>query len=709
MAGPMTSHPAGMRFLGAWVCLALASTGLAQAAETAETADGHARVTLLADVEAVPAGEPFRLGVRFQLDPEWHMYWHNPGQAGLATELEWKSDVVTVGPTQWPAPRRFATADDFIVTHGYENDVLLFAEAKARASGDVEVRIDFLVCKTDCIPGQAVLSHKIDVAQGRWVANEALFEAAAAEVPRSQATPSRYELRQEQQRVTAEVTYPAAGLALLEDPRGSFFVHRVPGLELVVKRGETRDDAVHLVLEGTAKMPLPDVIPAVLVLRDAKGTRQAFEITFEGPPPVAAAVAAAPPVITETPPPAAVSLVSVLWLAFLGGMILNLMPCVLPVLALKVSGLARMAGESRRARGSHAIAFLGGIQVALLALGAIVLGLRLAGTQVGWGFQFQQPIFLAIMGGLLVVLAMNAFGVFELDVGGVANDLAEKVDGTSGLRKSFGEGALAVVLATPCSAPFVGSAIGYALTAPAYVVFAVFAMLGLGLWLPFAMLAMAPGAKRILPKPGRWMLALKQGVGFTLLGAALWILWVAARAAGVDGAGRIGLFWLALAVGGWIVGFVQTRRLVALVAVGVAAIGIGVATLRFDAEPVTETVADGWRPWSEEVVAQHLADGKTVFVDFTADWCITCKVNERTAIADDQVKALVASRDITMLRADWTRPDDRIRAALTKHGRAGVPMYLVYSPDRPGAPDVLPEVLTPGIVHDALDRASRTE
>jgi thiol:disulfide interchange protein DsbD len=235
----------------------------------------------------------------------------------------------------------------------------------------------------------------------------------------------------------------------------------------------------------------------------------------------------------------------------------------------------------------------------------------------------------------------------------------------------------------------------------------VFAALGLGLWLPFGLLAVSPGGTRFLPRPGRWMIVLKQAVGFTLIGAALWLLWVAARAAGTDGAAQIGLFWLALAVGAWIFGLGR-RKGIAL-AMGLAiAVAAGLFTLRFDPPSAAsaETVT-GWDPWTKETVDAKLAQGKTVFVDFTADWCITCKVNERTAIAADKVQALVADRDIAMLRADWTRPDDRIRAELARHGRAGVPMYLVYSPGRPDAPDVLPEVLTPGIVHEALDRASR--
>jgi thiol:disulfide interchange protein len=392
------------------------------------------------------------------------------------------------------------------------------------------------------------------------------------------------------------------------------------------------------------------------------------------------------------------ALAAALVLALAGGLILNLMPCVFPVLAIKAAGIAGAAGGRVRAAG---LAYGAGVLASLWALAAVLLVLRAGGQALGWGFQLQSAPFVAALVLLMTAVGVNLLGAYEAGIGLAAR--AGGADRGTGLRGAFFSGVLATALATPCTAPFMAAALGYALAQPAPAALAVFTALGLGLAAPFLLLAEVPGLATRLPRPGPWMARLRQGLAFPMLAAALWLAWVYTRQRGPDAAALLLGAALALAFGLWAWGFVQRGRR-ALPLTGVAAGGALAAVLlalalRGGGTPTPGGIA--WAPWSAAAVAQHRADGRPVFVDFTADWCLTCKVNERVALADARVARAFAAADVAALKADWTAYDPAITAALAALGRSGVPVYVYYPPGAPGR--VLPELLTPGIVLRALE------
>jgi len=364
-----------------------------------------------------------------------------------------------------------------------------------------------------------------------------------------------------------------------------------------------------------------------------------------------------------------------------------------------VVALGQLAQQGGRARWQHVLAYGAGIVGSMLALAGVVLGLRAAGTQVGWGFQLQDPVFATVLAAALVVFALGLFGVYTLGVDAAA--LGEKVDRAHGLRRSVGEGVLAVVLATPCSAPFLGTAVGFAFAGSAWTILAVFAAIGVGLALPFALLALVPGARRLVPKPGPWMETLQRVLGFVLLGTAVWLLWLVGQLTGTDGMARALAFLVALAAAVWLLARTERRALGALLAATV----IAPAALWAFPLPEPEAAADTERAWSPERVQAALAESAPVFVDFTADWCITCRANERLVLQSDAVQQALEESGTVFLVADWTRRDETIRAVLAEHDKAGVPLYLLYRPGET-TPEVLPELLTEAIVTDALRRAS---
>lgn len=575
--------------------------------------DARVEARLIIDAEKVAPGGTVTVGVAFTLDPGWHIYAEDPGDAGEATRVEWQSRALEFGPLQWPPPEQFLQADGALSINGYEDEVVLFSKATIAedAAGEIEVRADveYLACNNMCLPGKSILSRTIPVAAESSPAPDAVVELFDANEAQVQAA--------------------------------------------AVSSGSGGDD-------DTMSLPW------------------------------------------------------VLMLAFLGGMVLNLMPCVFPVLALKVSSFTKLVHEDKRSIFSHGVAYTGGIVASLLVLGGVVIGLRAAGTQVGWGFQFQQPHFLATLVVILVLFSLNLFGVYEVTLN--SQKVHEKAQQSDGVSKSFWEGILAVVLATPCSAPFLGTAVGFALASSPSTILAVFAALGLGLAAPMVALTLVPGWAELLPKPGNWMAHLKKFLGFALLGSAIWIIWLLGRQTGVDGMAMILVFSAVLGVAAWIWGLVQfqswsPRKLLG-VATALTAIGVGgTYTFPLEARASSEPtrVASGkidWQPWTEEAVAAELAAGRPVFVDFTADWCLTCKVNEKNAIDTEPVREAVAKYDVAMFKADWTNPNERIRKKLAEYGTAGVPFYLMYSPSRPERARPLPEVITSKMLVEAFSQAT---
>ncbi|HMG84683.1 MAG TPA: thioredoxin family protein, partial [Terracidiphilus sp.] len=404
-------------------------------------------------------------------------------------------------------------------------------------------------------------------------------------------------------------------------------------------------------------------------------------------------------------PASTTGLLQAVGLAFLGGLILNLMPCVFPVLFIKGLSLVQSGNEERHKLRTHGFVYAAGILVSFWALVALLLGLRSAGSHLGWGFQFQSPIFLSLMAALLFFLGLSLAGQFEigLTLTSAGGSLAEK----QGYTGSFFTGVLAVIVATPCTAPFMGVALGYALAQSAIVTFAVFTALALGLAAPYVALTLQPAWTRILPRPGAWMEVLKQAVSVPIFGTVIWMAWVLAQAYGAAVLAALLVSFLLLAIAGWFLGRWPAKRWSTVVAVAIA---LGVIAISVTAPGklgatntpvVAASSGTGWQPWSADAVTRYQSRGRPVFVDFTASWCLSCQVNERVALGKPEVQKAFADSNVVLMRADWTRYDDSITQTLTSLGRSGVPTYALYIPGE-ATPRVLPEVLTPGIVTDAL-------
>lgn len=736
--------------------------------------DGDHRVQsrLIVSAEQVKPGDAIRVGVAFKIDPKWHIYWQNPGDAGIPTDIQWESDALEFGPLEWAAPGTFAQGD--VTSYGYDNEVVLYSEAtvKPSASGEIQIRakVDYLACHDMCLPGHSALARTIAVGDTTIDADPRvldLMKSSQERVPRRASEvglSTTFHYSQNPLRAgdvfdvvveliecaeagddcrAMHVVYDEPSHALLTD---RFSAARVESV--AVRKHPTAHEGwvLHLkgrmldalpmpksILSGVVRLELPDGSILPVHLRDELTTGEAAsDVTALALPAWAItdtepktgdgadsaeddAVDAAVPDVAHEADSAAPSLIWTLLMAFFGGMILNLMPCVFPVLVLKVSSFATLAHESRKDVLAHGMSYTGGIVASMMLLAAVVIGLRLTGTQVGWGFQFQQPYFLVALIVILVLFSMNLLGVFEITVS--SQKLTESADAASGNKRSFMEGVLAVVLATPCSAPFMGAAVGFALAGSAATIIGVFLALALGLAAPMVVLTLVPGWARLLPQPGYWMVYLKTFLGFALIGSAIWIVWLLGRQVGVDGMGAMLMFAGLLSMATWLYGLVQFqswgRRKVLGLTAAVLVLGVG-AYLAFplpvSAGDRNETVVVGdveWKPWSEEAVQEALANGQPVFVDFTADWCITCKVNKKNAIQTQPVSEAVARYNVATFRADWTHENEEIRLKLEEFNRAGIPFYLVYSPKKPNEPKMLAEVITSGNLVDAFREAAK--
>ena len=720
---------------------ALMAGAPAQAQSGGVVRTGHVAAELVPETTAAVPGKTLYVALHQTIAPGWHTYWRNPGDAGQATTLAWTlPQGWKAGDIVWPAPERFLAGP--IMNYVYTGQVDLPVpvsvprDARVGQAAALKVAASWLVCKDVCIPEQATLSLDLPVAAatasnphgGRAVAE------AIANAPRPNGVSARFRAKGD------TVVLSAAGPALkgLEVAHAYFFSYDGTALEQASPQRAARGpQGVTLTLPAGYSFSHgkpPAKLEGVLSL-DGK----AFEITATPGPPLAGTAGAAAPVET-TPPPAAdpsatptasgskpplphavprdgMGLLAALVFAFAGGLVLNLMPCVFPVLSMKAATLARHLERPAHAR-AEGLAFLAGVVVSFLALAILLIAARAAGQAVGWGFQLQSP---AVVAGLTLVLlaaGLNLSGVFEagLSLQGVG---AETAANTGGLAGSALTGVLAVIVAAPCSAPFMAPAMGWALVQPPLVALLVFLALGLGLAAPFTAVAFTPQLFRRLPRPGAWMEGLRKVLAFPMYGAAAWFAWVFALQAGDGGLPRLFAAALALAFAAFCWGVAQrARRPTPPRAVAIASLaGAIVALVGVSAAPAASLIATApqggatraglaaAQPWSSARVAALQAQGRPVFVDFTAAWCVTCQVNERTALAGRDVSDAFARTRAVYLKADWTRPDPAISAALSDQGRSGVPLYLVYAPGRT-TPVVLPQLLTPRAVITALDAAA---
>jgi thiol:disulfide interchange protein DsbD len=671
----------------------------------------HARVSLLADVRGVLPGQPFSVGVRFELDRGWHIYWQNPGDSGQAPRIDWQLPPGFVaGDIEWPYPEQVSPPP--VVTYGYARQVLLpvTMTPPPGLAGPVTVRarVQYLVCKDLCLPEQAELALELPVLDRAQPdpAGQRAIAAARARLPRQWPALTVDAARFERH---VYLSWPAAlgsgAVRFFPDREGQFRHSAGQVLERVGNR-------LRLTLTATA-LPLERLTGVLVDPRGWDGAGRVPAVAVDVPVRVLdQAPAAGQPVAARAKQPATggMGLALAAGLALLGGLILNLMPCVFPVLSVKVLSFIQLAhGDPGRVR-RHGLAFLAGVLVSFWLLAGLLLALRAAGGGVGWGFQLQSPGFVAAMALLLTAVGLNLLGAFEVGLG--LARLAGSAPQPAGYPGSFLTGVLAVLVATPCTAPFMGTALGFALARPAPEALAIFTALGLGMALPYLLLAEMPGLLARLPRPGAWMVTLRQGLAFPLFATAVWLAWVLGRQAGVDAVALLLLAALGVGLAAWGAGHLQrgTRRwlpgAVVLAGLGIAAVLGFAAAMRpvESAAPVraaSPAAGIDWQPWSAPRVTELRAAGRPVFVDFTAAWCISCQVNKQVALDTPAVARRFAELGVVALEADWTRYDPAITEALAGFGRSGVPLYVYYPPG--GEPKLLPAVLTPATVLQALD------
>ncbi len=663
----------------------------------AQIKDGRELVhaTLLADTATVRAGQKFRIGVLYQIEPEWHIYWKFAGDSGIPTQIDWHLPPgFQAGPLHWPLPTRDKEPGELEV-FAYSSEVLLFTDVEAPATlppGPISIKADskWLVCQSSCVPGEASLSLELNSGSGQARVDPAIFQKFAAQVP--QALPATYRLNisRQGQQITAAFSGVTSSSSL------DFYPEPPP--EVVLGHAKQAGKTVIFSIESEGK-PL-DQLGGVAVITDGQKT-EAFEVpaqTLNTSGGIAAGNAA------QTLDFAA--LLQAVGFALVGGLILNVMPCVLPVISLKIFGFVNEAGGQPDKAFRLALTFAAGILACfgLLAIG--VVALRAAGANVGWGFQFQDERFVLIIACIVFAFALNLLGVYEITVSAGATGGLARLAAGQGYASAFFQGVFATVLATPCTAPFLGTASAFAFAQPPLITFLIFFAVGVGMAAPYLLLAANPKWLGYLPKPGGWMVRVKQCLGFLLLATVLWLAWIVGQLKGVDAIVVLGALLLVIGVIAWIKGSfwspVAPARVKWLSGGAIAGVVIlAIAGYAFFTAPSQLA----WQKFSQESLDAALDSGRPVFVDFTADWCITCKANERFAIDTAAVRNAFAQRQVITLRADWTHGDPTITEILKQHGRAGVPMYLVYPGGKNREPSLLPELISAQSVLDALKQS----
>jgi thiol:disulfide interchange protein len=687
-------------FLSRLVCLCLLLPGLAAQAQSVVDAP-HVRAELILEDRGLTPDATHWIGMRLTPEAGWHVYWENPGDSGLPTEIRWAlPEGLRAGEIHWPYPHPESLGE--LTNYGYSDATLhlvpLSTAADLQGRQPLQAEVKWLVCSDVCIPGGATLRLEADTLATRTPdpAVQRLFAEARAQLP--QPWPGgalRYAVTGDSLSLALEGPWtPEMQLAFF--PRQNDLVaHAAP--QRIALEGEQARISQRL---SDYFVEVQDPVSGVLVVSGAAGVAQAYEVQARAGEvlPVAVSDAAGGAAVPAVP---SLGLPLVLAFAFLGGLILNLMPCVFPVLSLKAMSVLRSQDQGAAHRRHHALLYTGGVLASCALIGLALIGLRAGGEAVGWGFQLQSPVFVGLMAYVMFTLGLSLSGMVQ--VGSALMGVGQSLTQSQGASGSFFTGVLAVVVASPCTAPFMGTALGYALTQPPLVSLSVFVALGLGLASPFLLIGFVPAAARWLPRPGAWMETFKQFMAFPLYLTAVWLLWVAGRQAGPSAMAVLlmGLVLIGFAV--WLLGRAGRGERLAAAAATLAALALllqPVLAVENRAGEAVTTAATDHEAYSDARFDALRAEGRTVFVDFTADWCLSCKVNERVALKSARVQQAFAEHEVAFLVGDWTRADPAITAVLERYGRSGVPLYLV---SRQGAePVVLPQLLTPEIVISAI-------
>jgi len=729
-----------MRILKWLIVSGLLTAAAAHSLPGPTVATVNVKSRLVSEASTIGPGQTVWVALEFNIRDGWHTYWRNPGDSGQATSIAWALPPgFTAGDIVWPTPHRFDLPP--LVNYGYTKHVMhlvpLTAPANLKSGAPVTLtaKVSYLVCSDVCIPEDVNLALTVPTSATAGAADPAdaaLFTAARSELPVAAPAATSASVKDGSLVITLG---PAWGATLSQIESLTFFPLNEGSIEYAAPQILTRSpDALQLAMKVGDEPPKTGIVAGVLVATERSGNATVsvpIEIaapftaanvsatvsgsgaagsTAAGPTGAAASAVGAAATTDSAPRPA---LASLLLLAILGGLVLNLMPCVFPVLSIKAIGLVEQAKKHPAAVRTKGVVFAAGVIASMLALAAVLLGLRAGGEEIGWGFQLQSPLFVTLMVYLLLAVGLNLSGVFE--VGGSLAGVGDGLTQGDSYRAAFFTGVLTTLVATPCTAPFMAAAVGAALTQSPALALAIFAALGLGLSLPYLLLSFAPWMRRALPKPGAWMDTLKQVFAFPMYASAAWLLWVLAQQTSPLGLGAALAGAILVALAAWAYqkskSSSTTGRVTALVTALAAAVLAVLLPVRYSgvalATPgsVSATAPDaaGWIPYDAQKVAELTASGKPLLVNFTASWCLTCLVNERNAFADPAVQDVFRDKGVTLMKGDWTNRDPQITKALTAFGRAGVPLYVVYNA-KPGsaAPLVLPQLLTASIVRDAF-------
>ena len=665
-----------------------------QGAATVSTA--QTTVTLLSESSRVAPGQTLWLGLRFDLIPHWHLYWRNPGASGAAPAIRWTlPDGWTVGNLRWPVPKRIPVGP--LTNYGYEETVTLLVPVRLPETplpaGPLTVIADaeWLVCRVECIPESGRLTLELNHADSRPDADaetRRAFAAARAQGPEAITLAGHYRLDGDALMISVD----SPDLTVSHPDAIWFAAHEWGPVDPSAAQSWQSAAAAVTLRVAVGDLPPAGEAPleGLLVIESADSTapgRRGYPVRLT----------AEPAMMAHSPP----GFLTALGFALLGGLILNVMPCVLPVLGIKVLGFVRDAGAAPRRRIAHGLMYGAGILISFALLAAVLLILRASGAALGWGFQLQSPVVVTLLAYLMLLIGLNLSGVFIVGAGLMG--AGQSLTSGQGLSQTFATGVLATVVASPCTAPFMGAALGFAITRPVGEALAVFIALGTGFALPVVLLSCWPAGVRRLPKPGPWMRRFQQFLAFPLYATVAWLLWILSQQtdASTYGAALAGLVIVALAA--WFYGQWRPQgwRLGLFGAGFTAALALTLGPIAASDAPARSRIVADDQTWSEARVRELTAAGHPVFVNFTAAWCITCQVNEQIALATTNTRQLFAARSVAYLVADWTRRDPAITRQLERYGRSGVPLYLLYSPTAE-RPVILPPVLTEGLVADAL-------
>ena len=693
--------------------LGFARPPAAFALEGPVVATDNVKARLLSETSAIGPGQTIWVALELDIRDGWHTYWRNPGDSGQATSLKWTLPAgFSAGDIVWTTPHRFDVPP--LVNYGYAKHAMHLVQITAPAGVPIghavtlAAKAGWLVCSDVCIPEDVALNLSLPTAATAGAADPATaaaFAAARGDLPSAAPAPTSVQVQNGQVVLTLGKDW---GATLSQIKSLAFFPYDEGGIEYAAPQILSRaKDSLQLTVKAGYQPPKAGPVRGILLAtEDNGGTTVAVPLEISAVWAAPALKSAAATGVADTP-----GIASLILAAILGGLILNLMPCVFPVLSIKAIGLVEQAKKEPAAVRAKGLVFAAGVIASMLSLAVVLLALRAGGEEIGWGFQLQSPLFVTLMIYLLMGIGLNLSGVFE--VGGGLAGVGDGLTQGDSYRASFFTGVLTTLVATPCTAPFMAAAVGVALTKPPAVALSIFASVGIGLSLPYLMLSFAPWTRRMLPKPGAWMDTLKQIFAFPMYASAAWLLWVLAQQTSSVGLGAALAGALLIALAAW--AYQKSKfsgssgRVVALctvvVAVGLAVLlpwhYAGIANAAPNASSARE--GDAWLPYDAARVVQLNAEGRPLLVNFTASWCLTCLVNERNAFADSAVQAIFHDKGVTLMKGDWTNRDPAITKALSDFGRGGVPLYVVYNA-KPGAtePQVLPQLLTANIVREAF-------